>query len=257
MALKKPSNPAPTATPAPAAPAGKFEDSSTTVVVEQPAQPAEAAQAAAGVAASTAIAKAATTGLARQGKLETLFSEHRNAIPPMEFGTLPRLVGTNGNVQDRGEGKLLGESVVIELVSWNEEFVVSPGSDKEEAKALVRYSLDGKTIDATGESVASYLEKLRTVEGYSDASIKRYVQLIGIVESTAKASELVGQMVQVSLSPQSAKLFDGYRMQESVKLRLRPELKEQIDNRLKVTAEVKQQGSNTFTLLKVGAAPKA
>jgi Ca2+-binding RTX toxin-like protein len=256
MALRKPAQqPAPQANQT-AAPGQFEEDSGSAKVADKPATAVnDAAAATAGVAATTAIAKAATGAVALGGKMDTLFAAQQDAIPAVDFGVLPRLVGSNGNVLEKGDNKLLGSWVKLQLISWNKQFVISPGSDADEAKEHVRYSRDGETIDETGETVKGYLEKLRVTDGYADANVKEYAELIGILQSADKQTELVGSMVQVSLSPQSRKMFEGYRLQESVKLRLGARKPEGADM-LKISAEVKTSGSNTYTLLKVSDGSK-
>lgn len=231
--------------------AGKFEQDAPpgAAVTEKPAAPAEAAQAAAGVTASTAIAKAAAGAVAVGGQFKAVFTQFRDALPAVEFGVLPRLVGSNGNIMDK-DSRVLGAAVELQLVSWNDTFVVSPGTDNDEADELVRYSRDGKTIEGTGESVDAYLKKLREVDGYDKANVKHYVELIGILTAADKPSDHVGNMVQVSLSPQSRKTWDGYQLQESVKVAQGRRSAEGIDQ-IVVRAEVKTVNGKTFTLLRV------
>jgi hypothetical protein len=247
--------------PKPAAPqtAGKFEDTDNTqggtAVDDKPATVApkvsDNAAAAAGVKASTEVARISSNSLVAGQKLETLFAAQENALPAVDFGVLPRIVGTQGQFQDKGDNKLLGDTIKVQLISWNKQFVISPGTDNDEDKEHVRYSRDGVTIDETGESVETYLQSLRETDGFKDASKKEYCELIGILLETAKPSEQVGNMVQVSLSPQSRKLFEGFRLQESVKLRLNPQSK--ASDVLVLRAEVKTQGSFTFTVIKASA----
>lgn len=241
--------------PAAVAPGG-FEapDAPTATIAATPrkADPevmAEASVAAAGVAASTAVAKVSANSLMLAGKLETLFAGFENAIPGVEFGVLPRLVGSNGNVQVKGSNALIGDVIGLQLLSWNNTWVVSPGDDTPEAKDAVAYSKDGVTIEESGQSVNEYLAFLRT-EGYEKANVKKYVELIGILTESAKPCEHTGDMVQVSLSPQAAKSFESYRLQASVKIRmgmLKPDGLESF----KIRAEVKTTAGNTYTLLKV------
>lgn len=243
MALRKPADAgAVAAAVKEPVPAGKFEED--TVVSND-------AAAQASVSASTAIAKAGATAVAVTGK-NAVFGNLENAMPSLDFGVLPRLVGSNGQVMD-GDKKMLGTFVEGQLISWNNTFVVSPGDDTPEAKEAVRYSKDGQTIDGTGESVAAYLKKLREVDGYDEAAVKQYCELVVLLSKSEKPSDHVGNMVVISLSPQSRKLFEGYRYQESVKVALKKRSAEGIEQ-IKVSTEVKSQGQNTFTLLKTGAA---
>lgn len=238
---------------------GAFEETGSTVTAEAPKAPAQQAPAEAGVKAGSEVAAAPRAGVPvlAGGKMVSLLHDFRNAIPKLDFGVLPRLVGTQGQIQNKDTGALLGDNITIQLVSYNDEFVVSPGDDAADAKELVRYSDDGKVLnDGSGTLVADHLKLLRETHNYPDASVKKYVQVIGIVLATAKPSDLVEQMVLISLSPQSAKAFQGYDLQESVKLRLGSRTTENASI-LKVSGEVKTQGGNTFTLLKVsqGVAP--
>lgn len=240
MALVKKDQAAPAASDVKTAP-GAFETDETTH--------SPAAVAAAGVAAGTAIAKAQSTELstAVTGPIKEVLSELKDVITGVDFGTLPRLTGSNGNVMD-SDKKLLGDWVDLTAVSWNEQYVVSPGDDSAEAKAMVRYSRDGKKIDETGEDVATYLESLRN-EGYPKSSVKQYTEVIGILEKTAKKSDLVGSMVQISLSPQSRKAFKGYVIQRSVQVKMGRAL-EAGSEKLRFIAEVKQNGPNSYTQLR-------
>ena len=210
-----------------------------------PAQEAAAAE-----VASTAIAKAANTAVAAPaGKMKTVLEDLRDVIPTLDFGTLPRLTGSNGNIIDP-EKRLLGDEIELTLISFNDEYVVTPGEDDDESKKHVRYSNDGIHINETGQPVADYVAHLRDNEDYPNAARKHYVQLIGILTGSKKDSDLVNQMVVVSLSPGSRKLWEGFRLQESVKVRMGLRKAEGTEN-LTIKAEVKTQGKNTFTLLKV------
>lgn len=263
MALKKPTPPAAgavsnaagsastAAAPAPSTGA-KFEEPGVTTTVA-PQTSSITAEDKSKVAGALAVAKIGASSLAKQGKFEVALTDLRDVIPSVEFGTFPRLVGSNGNVMDK-DGKALGQFVDLQLLSWTETYVVSPGEDSDEAKKSVRYSRDGVTIDETGESVAAYLEQLRTVDGYENAAKKKYIELVGILEKADKTTDHLGQLVQVSLSPQSLKSFEGYRANVSVQVRLG---KREIEGaeRVRVTPELKSGNGKNWTLLKVAAAP--
>lgn len=231
--------------------AGGFEDEGGgTVVADKPtATPTPAATAAAAEMAGTAIAVAAKTGLAVSNKMPTILEDFRDAMPAVEFGVLPRIVGTNGLFMD-GDKKQLGSKIKVQLVSWCDSYVISPGDDTDEAKAAVRYSKDGVIIDETGESVVEYLTYLRESEKYTDAKSKHYAEIVGIVLETEKPSDHVNCMVSVSLSPESRKLFEGYRLQQTVKIRLGL-ISPDGQDVLTLGTEVKTNARNqTFTLIK-------
>jgi len=226
----------------------RFEDDDNgTTTAQRPADPVVAEQ-----VASTAIAKAAASSVAvARDRPQAAFQDLKNALPPMDFGVLPRLVGANGIVMDADKNKL-GVFIDLDLVSYNDEFVVSPGDDSAEAKKHVRYSADGKTINETGEDVAEYLKHLREVEEYPKANVKQYLQLVGILTASEKESEHKDGMVQVSLSPQSRKLFEGFQIQQGVKVLMgtAPAVEEGKSPKIRLTADSRTLGDNTFTVLK-------
>ncbi|MDI1360636.1 hypothetical protein [Methylotenera sp.] len=228
---------------------GQFEEVEGEQTVETVAE--QAAPSAADkvkVEATVAIAKAQNTAVgAVAPKFQTVLSEFENALPIIDFGVIPRLKGSNGQIMD-GDNASLGNNVQITLVSFNDQFVLTPGEDSDEATKLVRYSSDGVTIDATGQSVAEYINYLVVTEGYKDASVKHYLEVIGILNTAAEGQKHLGDMVQLSLSPQSRKAFDGYRIQRSVKVRMG---KVPADGSEEITfrAKVKTMGKFTFTVL--------
>jgi hypothetical protein len=206
----------------------------------------------AGVPVGNEVAAARTTAVARpNAKMVTLLEDLKNALPAIEFGVLPRLTGSNGQIMDADKNKL-GEQIEVQLISWNDEFCATPGDDSDEAKEKVKYSRDGTTLDGTGASVADYIKLLQT-EGYSKASVKKYTQLICILTDSAKPSEHVGNMVLVSLSPQSGKSFQGYQLQESVKVARGKRSADGVEN-LVISTQVKSKNNKDFTLLNVTGA---
>jgi rRNA processing protein Krr1/Pno1 len=243
-------------------PGGFEQEDSNVGVAERPAAEAPAAQAApaaeavAAAAATTAIAKASAGGAlaVKVEGVEDVIGKAQNAYPPVQFGAFDRLIGSNGQVMD-AQKKLLGSKVTVELLSWNYVTVLSPGDDTAEAKEAVRYSLDGKTLDdGSGKSCDDYLEELRTVHGYTKASKKVYIEVLGILESAEKETPLIGQVVQVSLSPTSAvKFVPGHQVQVRVKRRTGALTEEQA-RKLVIEAVVKTNTRNqTFTYLSIGS----
>lgn len=241
---------------APSAP-GTFENDDNTVqapVAENPQAPAveapsPAAEVVAAQTASHAIAKAQSTAVAATGgRVVGVFEGIKDAMPALDFGVLPRLVGTNGLILD-ADKLPLGDEIKIQLVSWNHEWVLSPNDKDPEAKDLVRFSKDGLTVSDTGQSCTEYIDFL-VKEGYEKAGMKQYVQLIGILMEAKKPTAHLDGMVVISLSPQSRKLFEGFGIQQGVRVRMGKVAAEGQDVVI-VRAVVKSKGSDTFTLLQV------
>lgn len=168
--------------------------------------------------ATTAIAAAKTGGLlAKVGsKFVQAFEEQKNQFDPrsLDYDTFPRItVGLDGFSDDSQTE--YGKELTLQILSWNETHSVSPGGPiTPESTKLVRYSLDGLVIDETGESTHDYVKRLIEVEGYTDASIKKYVALYGMVVGGTHE----GRMVSVQIPPRSVAKFSGYRIEQGVKI---------------------------------------
>lgn len=169
--------------------------------------------------ATTAIAKAAASSVAAAKPLKATaaFAEFENALPEVEFGTFPRITADLGGFEM--EKEVIGDNIKVELMSFNTRYVITPGSDDKEASQLVKYSNDGVMLaDGSGTSVIDYLNTLKTTHGYDDASVKTYMDLTGLL--VEKGGEVIPEddqvVVQVQLSPQSLKQFNGFRITKGV-----------------------------------------
>jgi hypothetical protein len=131
------------------------------------------------------------------------------------FGTLPRLKASNGNVLD-SEDKLLGSYVDVQVVSWNNIWVISPNDPKAPVE-LVRYSYDNQTFDEDPSvTVGDYLAEMK--QAWPNAASKQYAEVIAILHGAEKATELLGKMVQLQLSPTSRTAFEGFRLQAAFQI---------------------------------------
>lgn len=179
----------------------------------------------AGVAATTAIAKAATTGVGKVARYVPAYTTYANVISPEDIeaigsGTFPRVTCDVGGAQlDKREE--LGKVIKLELVSWNYRYVVTTGAktDDSEANALVRFSYDGETISGTGQKIAEYIAFLK-MEGYDKANVKTYLELWGNLSAKngQDISPETRQMVQVQLSPQSVNQFKRFQLEKGMKI---------------------------------------
>lgn len=200
-----------------------FEDTDTAVADAAPAAEIPTAEDTAKATATTAIAKAASTSVSapKPIKAAPAFNDFEDALPEVEFGTFPRITADLGGFEMDKE--VIGDTIKLEMMSWNHRYVVTPGSDDKEASELVRYSNDGVMLaDGSGVTVADYLNTLKTVHGYEGASVKNYIDLTGLLvgQGTGATVEEISEdeqvVVQVQLSPQSVKQFNGYRITKGV-----------------------------------------
>lgn len=171
---------------------------------------------------TTALAAAPATSVATVGKkFSACLEEFRNVIDPaaVEFNTFTRVtVGLDGFEDD--QKKDLGKRLVMKIISFNDRYVASPGTQDAEATPLVRYSLDGKTIEGTGESVADYVKMLKEVEGYADACIKQYLTIYGMLqEANGKPIPAEDQtIIALQVPPQSRARFSRLQIEAGLKV---------------------------------------
>lgn len=166
-------------------------------------------------------------------------AELRDTLANVEFGVLPRIIADQGGLSVSSEDIDLGKWADAQIVSVRPLYIVSPGGNGEEAKKLVAYSKDGEVIDDTGETCASYVAKLK-LDGYTDASIKSYLEVIALLDGAENESDLVGQPVLFSLSPQSMKKFQRF----IIAAQLRASQKQSLDGLDRVRFQAAKKSGN-------------
>lgn len=171
-----------------------------------------------GTALTTPIGGQVTKAKPMVNPLEPL----KNAFP-VEFDTLRNLQINQGNVIDRETGKLLGDTIGLELLSFQDQWVVGPGGDdkSEEAKDLVRYSDDGIT-STKGDDMQEHLERLRSL-GYKDAKITERMVICGALidigeKGKKNVPDLQDSLVQINLPPTSKAAFKRYQMDQAFRI---------------------------------------
>ena len=201
----------------------------------------------------------------------------KNNIDPSEFGygDIPRIVASNGLIFGPEKVKL-GSYIDVQVLSYSERFMASPGSDDDAAKSLVRASYDGKTLahggTDNGRDIDEYIDSLRkgfkyiddegkekTVPPYPKAAKKEYFDvfclLIGAEKADVAEDLAMEGMLNISLSPQSKGKFSAYAKQLvlTVKRGLIAPEKAWI---VRFKATVKSANGKDFTLLVPFAPPK-
>ena len=184
--------------------------------------PTKPIQAEAAPTATQVIAKAATTSAVTLGKKFSGAMKELEEVFPIEavrqIGlAAPRLtIDTGGFSKD---GKDLGKTLIVQVISYNKRWLVSPGVSGDEGKELVRYSYDNVTLEGDTQSPRDYLASLKN-DGYSKASIKEYMDLWCIVTGpdTDDTEPVLNETVLIQLSPQSAGQFQFWQLSQGVKI---------------------------------------
>lgn len=172
-----------------------------------------------------------------------------NAIAPgeLEFGSIPRYTASNGLIQDNDKRKI-GAWAQFEPVSFNYLYMLAPGENDDEAKEYLKFSYDSIMCNDGSMSMEDAMQEAKDA-GYKKAEIKRYVELYGILLSAEKLDDedkALNKLVMFSLSPESVKLWNGFKAQTAVQIKLGRTNPEDLKI---VTAEVivKTYGDNTFS----------
>ena len=148
--------------------------------------------AAAQVAATKALAKAATTSTAVAMPAKRIvfvksFDDQKDVFDTATVSALslatPRITAEQGALRKNRLTKL-GTSVVLDVISWNFRWALGCGEDKmnDEMKQLYRVSYDNKVVDGDGCSVGEYINSLKA-QGYTKAKSQPYGDLFGYIVS--------------------------------------------------------------------------
>ena len=172
------------------------------------------------------------------------FAEMKNAYT-VDYNTLAQLLASNGNFMTKEDNILLGDTVVLQLMSFQDNWVVSPGADTDEARKLVRYSNDGiNTKD--GEDIAQYISDLKAA-GYNKAYLSKRVILVGALLDAGKAPQLNETLMQIDLAPTSKSLYERHVIQSAFDVGRGKKTAEQV-SKIRMTAKVtKNSASQIYT----------
>jgi hypothetical protein len=222
------------------------QTSSSTPAFEQDEDTPQTAPQASTTASANLPAATTTTNnaLAVKPSTDHPLAELKNALT-VEFNTLSALILSNGNLLMREGKKSVGDSIQLELMSYQDSYVVAPNDDKAPV-SVVRFSNDGIVCSDGVTSVKEHLQWLHT-NGYPKASLKSRVIIVGAVEKCPKNAELIGTLVQIDLSPASRAQWLRYEANALYKFQKGLATKEGLRH-IKVQAEIATAGSNTYTL---------
>lgn len=175
---------------------------------------AEAATAHAAKKESTAVApRASNTAVAvPQRSIVSPFETMKSAFH-VDYDTLLQVQGNQGQFMTKADKKSLGDTITMELMSFQDNYVISPGEEGPEAAKLVKYSDDGVTTK-DGLDCKEYLKELIEA-GYEKSKLSQRSVLVGVLLSSLKQKELEGTLFQIDMPPTSKKAFDRYQIQSA------------------------------------------
>ena len=210
----------------------EFEPQQTTAVQEPAAKPGAKPpvpdsapwteeEAAAIPAATPAVAPAKTTAVVTAPKQGGLVASNSPKVNPncikelkdkfiVQYDSLAQLQASQGQFMDRESNLSLGSELLFELLSYQEQFVVTP-NDNKATKDVVRYSADGVTC-SDGTDVKQHLADLREL-GWVNARVNARYIIVGSLLAAEKSDAMDNTLVQIDLSPKSRSQFDRYIIQ--------------------------------------------
>jgi len=229
---------------------------------EEPAAPKEKAEPKE-KAAPPATRKPQQAGALATAKDTASLVALKDQIDPTEFGygDVPRIVANNNMIYGPDKMKL-GTWIDVQVLSHSQRWMVSPGSDDDEAASLVRASYDGETILHNGEDngklVADYIEELKEA-GYDKAAVKEYLDIFCLLLDAENHdnAELLAQegMLNISLSPQSKGKYNAYAKQIKLTV-MRGLISPDKTSVVRFKTSLKSANNRDFTLLVPVVPPK-
>ena len=205
-------------------------------------EPQHATQAPAAPATGLAVNRMGSGALAIAPEAYAISEGTKDALV-VDFNTFPQITANNGNFLERESKTVLGDTILFELLSHQDSWVVDPGDDKA-PKELVRYSDDG-VVCSDGTPVQEHLHFLKA-GGYADASVKQRSVVVGEVISCSKTKRYDGELVQFDLSPMSRVQWQRYLANSVNTLRKGRKTADQL-RMITATTELATKGDNTYT----------
>lgn len=198
-------------------------------------------------APTTALAPRASTAVAARvspAEIEAV-KRLKNAYT-VQYDSLASVQATQGSFNERETNTNLGAELILELLSYQDQFVCSPNDDKA-PKDLVRYSADGVTA-SDGTDLKAHLEFLKEV--WPNARINQRYVVVGALNAAERSDKFDGSLVQIDLSPKSKSQFDRYLVQSAFDIAKGKITGEQAKV-VRLTAEVATNANNQkYTLVR-------
>lgn len=143
-----------------------------------------------------------------------------NALGQLQWNTLHRVQANQGNFLDLEQGKAsIAQEIHLELMSYQANWQISPGTDDPDDIQYVRYSDDGKTT-TQGEDCMEFLKGLKEAN-YDKAKLSERCVLAGriIAIPSNPNHPMVGELIQIDLPNTSKQQYDRYRFKVSLDVR--------------------------------------
>jgi hypothetical protein len=231
---------APAATAAPAAPA----PAPAAAPASAPAPAAAPAPATTTTALAAAPASAVSTRVS--GVPVNVLKEDFEKKFQLDWNTLHRIQVNQGQFLDKeNNNSSLGTVIELDIMTYQDNWQISPGSNEPGAKDVVRYSDDGETT-TKGEPCAEYLQAA-IEQGWPNTKMTKRVVLAGTVARCVAKPEMEGKLVQIDLSATSKTQYDRHAIQVALDVAKGLRQREAC-GRVKMTAKPQSRGDQNWTI---------
>jgi hypothetical protein len=183
------------------------------------------------------------------GEGRAVFDGLKDALR-VQWDTLDALKVVQGRISTKDDKIVLGEWMEFEALSTQENWLLSPGSDTDEARTLARYSDDGVMLKDGSQTCAEYLTHLKEM-GYKDAKrVERLVLVISLTNCDKNIEIEDGKLFQVDMPPTSRQAFDRYKNQTAFDIaKKRFPIEEVFFMRATCSVETQRGSNKQYTML--------
>lgn len=161
----------------------------------------------------------------------------------VDWDTLTRIKANQGRLAT-ADGKIVfGEWLEFELLSYQDNWLISPGKDTDEARDLARYSDDGVHLKDSHETCEEYIQRLKEMD-YPDARMsKRVILVASLTDCDKDVSVEDGMLFQIDMPPTSRAAFERYKNQQAFDIAKR-KIEPHQAAFIRATASVEKQRGN-------------
>lgn len=200
-------------------------ETAKTTVTGKPNEAKTATEAGATVAAtSTAVAEAPakTSALAVKSNgaaavmRNNVFSDTKDAFT-IDYDSVPRLKAEQGEIVTADDDVSLGQTVDLQVMSYQESWVASPGDNKADIE-LLKFA-DNSTTAEDGTNLDEHVESLKAM-GYTEAHKQHRLIVVGELVKVGGEydGELMEQLVQINLPESGRRSFKSHSLQATFRV---------------------------------------
>ena len=188
--------------------------------------------------------------MARGNAIKNVLLDNKDLFR-IDWDSLPRISAEQGEFLFKDDtNEELGPNIELKLVSYQDNYVASPGDNKAPID-LVKWSPDGITAQ-DGTDMKAHIEFLKE-EGYSKARIShRQVTVCELLTVGGKVHERSEDLVQLDLPESGRRSFNTHNLQASYKVSKGSITEEQAAMMQLAAVKMKTKAGESYTKISIG-----